>query len=549
MRRLYHIARADFLQRIRSRRLLVVLAVIAYVGYLVNVGQIELAYQVTNAGATTNYGGVNTAAFIGLKAGLTGAAVVLFGGFYLMKDTLARDHRYNMDQLVASSSVSGRTYLTGKWLSNVALGVVILLTLGFATVVNHVVHGVGPTKLLPLLTPLFAFALPLCALVGAVALFFDTVSRLNGTLGNILYLLLVALALSTLAMAQNSLPGAIPLQSRVADIMGHMSVYELTADALLAEVPSYSGGLPSVGALAGDQTFRYTGGNWPLWVYLQRIVVFISAIPILVAATVAFDRTPSAESSDSSGWIPRLVEALPTVSDEDNSVRNDAAPSAIDSVSLTAVTDRDAGGFMRLVAAEVRLALRGQPWWWYIGAVALLGSPVVLLLTGSSSGSTVSSARRILLPLALVWPIFVWSEMGVRTDKHGMTSLVLSSKYAHKQLIAEWVAGVVVAVSVSGGLPVLFIGAGHPELLLGYLGGISFAPSFAIAAGIWTRSGWLFEIVYLMIWYVGPLNSAVPADFMGTTAESVHARVPLMFAALSIVLLGAAILRRRAEIQ
>ncbi|WP_205427877.1 ABC transporter permease [Halorussus sp. MSC15.2] len=549
MHRLYNIARADFLQRVRSRRLLVVLAIIAYIGFLVNVGQIELAYQVTDGSTTTNYHGVNTAAFIGLKAGLTGSAVVLFGGFYLMKNTLERDRLYDVDQLVASTPVSERTYLAGKWLSNVALGVVILLTLGFATIANHAIHGVGPTNPLPLLAPLFAFALPVCALVGAVALFFETVDRLSGTLGNILYVILATFSLAALAATQNSMPGAIPLQARAGDIMGHIAIYDLTVDALLTEAPNYGGGVPSIGTLDGDKTFRYAGGSWPLWIYAQRIGLFVPAITIVLATTVLFDRTPSHESSDGSGWLARLVAVVPGVGQEDAPIEDDTEPPSIDSMSLTSVTDRDAGGFGRLVAAEVRLALRGQPWWWYVGAVALAGSPILMLTTGGSTDAAVAPARQIVLPLAFVWPIFIWSGMGVRTVKHRMTNLVLSSKYANRQLIAEWLAGVAVAASISGGLFVLFVGAGQLELLVGYAGGVLFAPSLAIATGIWSRSTWLFEIVYLMIWYVGPLNSAVPLDFIGSTTGSIEAGVPLAFVGVSLVLFGAAVLRRRAEVQ
>lgn len=137
MRRVYHIARADFLQRVRSRRLLVVLAVVAFFGYLVNVGQIELAYQIERGDALTNVAGANTASFVGLKAAMTGSMVLLFGGFYLMKGTIERDRTHNVAQLLASAPLSDRAYLFGKWLSNIALGVVILITLGIATVVNR----------------------------------------------------------------------------------------------------------------------------------------------------------------------------------------------------------------------------------------------------------------------------------------------------------------------------------------------------------------------------------------------------------------------------
>ncbi|WP_132058256.1 hypothetical protein [Halorussus amylolyticus] len=549
MRRIYHVARADFLQRVRSRRLLAVLAVVAYVGYLVNVGQIELAYQVADGHATTNFHGVNTAAFIGLKAGLTGSAVVLFGGFYLMKNTLERDRLHEVDTLVASTSVSDTAYLVGKWLSNIALGVVILLTLGFATITNHAVHGVGPTNPLPLLAPLFVLAFPVCALVGAVSLLFETSDRLSGTLGNISYLILATFSLAGLSATQSALPGAIPLWARAGDVMGHVAIYDLTADALLASVPDYGGGVPSIGTLDGDETFRYDGGSWPPWIYLQRAGLVVPAVAVVLGATALFERTPSFESSDGSGFVSRIAAKIPSVAWRGDAVEDETEPRSVDSISLTSVTDRDAGGFGRVVLAEVRLALRGQRWWWYVGALALAAGPILALANGGSSEAAVAPVRAIVLPLAFVWPIFVWSEMGVRTVRHRMTALVLSSRYARKQLVAEWLAGVVVAMGIGAGVLVTFVATGQTELLLGYAGGVFFAPSLAIATGIWSRSSWLFEVVYLMVWYVGPLNGAVPLDFVGSTAGSIERGVPLAFVGASLVLFGTALVRRRAEIQ
>ncbi|AHZ23003.1 hypothetical protein C439_11363 [Haloferax mediterranei ATCC 33500] len=548
MRRLYHIARADFLERVRSRRLLVVLAVIAYIGYLVNVGQIELAYQVTDSGTITNYRGVNTAAFVGLKAGLTGSAVVLFGGFYLMKNSLERDRLHNVDQLVASTPVSDWAYLAGKWLSNIALGVVILFTLGFATIANHAIHGVGPTNPVPLLAPLLAFAFPVCLLVGAVSLFFETVKQLNGTLGNISYILLATFSLAALASAQNSLPGAVPLSTKAGDIMGHISIYDLTVDSLLTEVPNYSGGTPSIGTLDGTETFRYDGGSWPVWIYLQRAGLSLPAAVIVLAATVLFDRTPSGKSSESAGWISRLVSVLP-FDRGDDAADDEAEPPSTSSLSLTPVKDRNAGSFTRLVAAEVRLALRGHRWWWYVGAIVLAVSPIISLVSAGPSDVEVAPFRNIVLPLAFVWPIFIWSEMGVRTVKNRMTVLVLSSKYAERQLIAEWLAGVVVAMSIGGGTLVLFVSTGQTGLLLGYVSGILFGPSLAIMTGIWSRSSWLFEVVYLMVWYVGPLNRAVPLDFVGATTASIETGVPFLFIGVSLALFGTAVFRRKAEVK
>ncbi|RLM48778.1 hypothetical protein DVK06_17465, partial [Halorubrum sp. Atlit-28R] len=159
---------------------------------------------------------------------------------------------------------------------------------------------------------------------------------------------------------------------------------------------------------------------------------------------------------------------------------------------------------------------------------------MISLVSDGPSDVEVAPFRNIVRPLAFVWPIFIWSEMGVRTVKNRMTVLVLSSKYAERQLIAEWLAGVVVAMSIGGGTLVLFVSTGQTGLLLGYVSGILFGPSLAIMTGIWSRSSWLFEVVYLMVWYVGPLNRAVPLDFVGATTASIETGAPFLFIGVSL---------------
>jgi ABC-type transport system involved in multi-copper enzyme maturation permease subunit len=548
MRRIYHIARADFLQRVRSRKLVIVLAVVAFFGYLVNVGQIEIAYQIQQDGSLVNIGGTNTAEFVGLKAGLTGATVLLFGGFYLMNSQLERDRRNNIDRLVASTRISDWGYLAGKWVSNVGLGVVILAVLGFATVVNHLVHGVGGTEFLALLGPLVVFGLPVAALVGAVAVLFETIGVLNGTGGNIAYFFLAVFALAGLNAAEGRLPDTLPVWLKAIDTLGQLAVYELTVDALHTQVPTYTGGPPSFGTLSGgEQVFEYTGHPWPLWIFVQRVWLLLPALLVLSAAAISFDRFRSTDTSEGSRWLSRITTVVPRVGSSDTPDESAAEPPAIEALSFTSVDTRDAGSFWRLVVAETRLAVRGRRWWWYGGTAMLVLVPLGSLLPAGFQTVPVDGVRRVFLPLVFIWPIFLWSDIGIRTVRHRMTDLVFSSKYSFEQLLAEWLSGVVVAVGVSSGALVLFVVTGQVAPLLGIASGVLFGPSLAIAIGTWSRSSELFEMAYLLLWYAGPLNGGEAIDFVGATVRSVELGVPFAFIGLSVLLLGVGLLRRKTD--
>jgi hypothetical protein len=88
---------------------------------------------------------------------------------------------------------------------------------------------------------------------------------------------------------------------------------------------------------------------------------------------------------------------------------------------------------------------------------------------------------------------------------------------------------------------------GETTLLAGVVAGVLFPPSAALAFGIWTQSERLFEVGYLLIWYIGPVNDAPLANFLATGEDATLA-VPAAFVAISVVALGIALLRRRSEV-
>jgi hypothetical protein len=52
--------------------------------------------------------------------------------------------------------------------------------------------------------------------------------------------------------------------------------------------------------------------------------------------------------------------------------------------------------------------------------------------------------------------------------------------------------------------------------LLAVHSGALFIPSLALAPGVWSRTSKLFEILYMLIWYLGPLNKIMELDYIGS---------------------------------
>lgn len=535
LRQTYHVARADFLQRTRSKRFLVVLAVIAYVGYMVNVGDISLYYQ-QQVGEGEYYRGVGNAAWIGVKAGLTGAIFVATAGFYVLKSAISRDRSTGVGTLVASTCVTDRTYLLGKWASNVAVTVVMLGVLAAATIVNHAVHGVGTTSVVTLTGPIFLLGVPIGSLVGAVAIVFETTDRLDGTLGNIVYFfaaLTVFSAIPAVGIAMNP----VPLAVKFVDVFGYLAVYSITSDALVEVASSYAGGPPSFGIIFGEATtFTWQGSSWPLWVYVQRVAIV--ALGVVVASLSApplfdrFDPTTRSDATDEATTDGYQQEMDATATSSESLPPSD--------VSLTPVTERNATGFGRLLFAELRLALRPAPAWWYAGVALVVAGSLLPLVP-------LSISREILLPVGLGWPLFVWSKMGVRPARHQTTPLILSSRWPLRQLLAEWCVGALLVAVMAGGVVARLVVSGATGSLVGYAAAIGFIPSLALALGIWSERSRTFEALYLVVWYVGLVNRFPPLDFAGITRTSLENGTPLAFLAFGGVLLAMALFRRHLD--
>jgi hypothetical protein len=107
--------------------------------------------------------------------------------------------------------------------------------------------------------------------------------------------------------------------------------------------------------------------------------------------------------------------------------------------------------------------------------------------------------RQYLLPAAWVWPILLWSGMGIRETRHHTEHIVFSTAHPLRtQLPTTWLAGWIVALITGAGVAIRLSAAGQTDTLLAWLTGSLFSPSLALATGVWSGSGKLFEVVYVL---------------------------------------------------
>jgi hypothetical protein len=191
--------------------------------------------------------------------------------------------------------------------------------------------------------------------------------------------------------------------------------------------------------------------------------------------------------------------------------------------------------FTAVAAAELRIMLRAANPWWFVPAlgmfIAMLVSPLAV--------------ARAVLPYAWLWPVLLWSKMGMQERRYGTSQILFSAPHPLRhQLGAIWLAGAVLAVLTGGSLALRLGLAGDLRGLLGWCVGGLFIPSLALALGVWSGSSKAFEALYVVLWYLGPAHATPGLDFMGVSAATARGPVSGWFLGAAGLLLGLAFVGR-----
>jgi hypothetical protein len=203
-------------------------------------------------------------------------------------------------------------------------------------------------------------------------------------------------------------------------------------------------------------------------------------------------------------------------------------------VHLPAAVRRFSAAYRVLV--ELRLLLKGASPFWYA---------VALALAVGGFFATSPGARGVMLLLAWIWPVLIWSAMGCREAREGTSEVVFSCPRPVRLLLsAEWLAGLIVAVLTSGGVFARLLGSGDWAALAAWGAAALFIPSLALMLGVVSGTSKLFEVIYVLLCYVGPLNGVAALDFIGMHSSP----PPLLWLGLAGACIAIALSWRRLQL-
>ena len=164
VRVIYHLARADFLERVRRYSFLIMLGLVVFLGYQAAIGNIYVQVG--------DYRGEFNSAWVGSMMAIIASFFLGWFGFYLVKGSVARDRETGVGQIMATTPLTRPLYALGKWLSNFAVLTSMVIILALAGIIIQYLTGESTQlDLIALLSPFLFGTLPAMALVAAVAMF------------------------------------------------------------------------------------------------------------------------------------------------------------------------------------------------------------------------------------------------------------------------------------------------------------------------------------------------------------------------------------------
>ncbi|MBN2007080.1 MAG: ABC-2 transporter permease [Anaerolineae bacterium] len=526
MHALFHLALADFRERVRRFSFLAIVALAVFLSYQVITGFFQLRLG--------NYRGVLNAAWIGALMALTLSFFLSLIGFYITRGNVQQDRQTGVGQILAATPLSKLAYVLGKFASNVAVLLIVIGVLALAALAMLLIHGEDKTlDLAQLLLPFVVFSVPSAMATAALAVFFECTPILRRSIGNIIYFFLWFFI-------------ATPIGG---DLLGFGAVEQGMTVALQAQGAAYQGGIVLGAGASGElQPFLWTGFDWAT-VAGTRLVYVAGALLLAGLAALPFDRFAPAQSRIRRNfavrrfalkrWLTPIGARLQTLMRKTNSTPSaPGAPHTAQTLTPVTASGKPLRLFVTLVAAELKLLLKGRAFLWYAVAAGLF---LACLL------SPLETVRGALLPLVWLWPLLLWSEMGVRETRDRVDQLLFSAPSPlWRQLPATWAAGVLLALLLGGGALIRFLA--EPAWLPGFIAGALFIPSLALLLGIVTGTERPAQILLLIWWYLGPLNGLAALDITGATAAALAHGIPWFYIIASPLLSGLALLARRRQL-
>ena len=494
---------ADFKQRTRQQSYLITLLVMALATILFFPAP-QASYQTL---IVDGYRGIYNSAWLGICLAMLNVIFLPIICFYLVKNTINNDRQLLLSELIAATPVGKFTYLLCKWLVNVTVLTSIALSMLLTTALLQLYFGESYTiELWLLVWPQLIFVLPMLMAIAAVTLLFESISWLRGGFGNVTYFFIWVTSIV------NTAEGATGISSIITQIEADIK----------RQFPN-SVGNTNIGISASSPddavlTFVWQGAQLQYEHITGMLFILMIALLAFILAYLFFDRfqkiapvnPPSSKSSFVSKQltnIGKLFDALLI-----NLTRHSSWP--------------------RQMRLEFLLLIKGLSSYWYLGLIGLNISQLFVSFEILTS---------IMIPGSWLFCVLVLSQVGVKARESNTLSLLgYCNLSAFKRLTSLLCAAFILISLSTFAATIRIMILGEWLVLAQILIGMSFSIALAYFCSTLTHTRRTFEVLYPVLWYIGPMQSALYVDYFGVNSRlSWQANMPiysLLAAALLIVI-------------
>nr|WP_240522711.1 hypothetical protein [Bacillus pseudomycoides] len=504
---LFYFIKNNLIRQMRSYPFLIVIGLTIFLGYAC-VPAASAGYEIFYLGGVR---GIYNSNWLGGMGAMTSTLFIWLLGFYMLRSQISDDQQLGVGQLIAASPISKFQYIFSKTISNFIVLVVIETVFIIAFMVMQFIRGEDLSfQLGGYLYPLFYIVFPSLLLLAAFTTFFDVFPGLKGVVGNIVFFFLwVLLAIMSFEMSNRYLDvfGLGIIRSDM--IHDAMREYEF--------LRGTNGGGFGYNPVEGKiKTFHWDGLTWDAEMLVTSLVWIRMAMLLIWLTSLVFNRFLT---------FTKVKEKIREA--EGNKKTIAVNEQNHNSFIFTSITKTKSISMFRLIKAELSIMLKGFTIWWYVIAIGLIAFGLICPVDISKGW----------LPIIIIWPIAIWSQMMTREKYYGTDQIIISSCSPLYKFFATWISGVIVGLIISSGLIIQFILIEDISFLFSWLSGIVFIPTLALVFGVWSRTHKLFEVVYILLWYLGPVNHLPYVDFLGISTS-----YAILYMGLSILLLSMALI-------
>lgn len=503
----------DYLQRIRSYRFLIIMAVSLALGFLF-IPAPDVTYETVTVGA---YKGVYNSAWIGVVSAVMASTFVSLLGFYVINSSLSKDIDSKVGQIIATTQISNFGYLFSKVVSNFLVLSTMIVVMALMNVGLFFLYNSDfAFEPLQFILPYLLIPIPAMFLVASLAVVLEVIFKQKSTLQNVGYFILVAIAFAQ--NSQSNGPGGIdPFGTELGtnDMISQVSLLSVEEKA-----PQLNIGF-RLGSLQETKPFVFEGISFTLvntasrfiWVFLGVLLTFVSS-----RAFHRFDLKEHLKSKKK-----KAILDVPTTANLDLSI----LPKAESSFSL-----------WPLLKTEFLLLVRqGSRWLWMLNLVGI----------GLLTFLDLEPAHMMVLPILWFLQVSRWSELTTKEQFYNVHQFTFAAyKPISRVYAAQLLAGVALAVLLASPLIVRHLVALDFAKAIGPILGSIFIVGLSALTGMIAQGKKLFEVLFFFIVY-GNINGIPFLDYFGALHSSTGYLTSLLI--VCCLLISASIVSRSYQLR